>query len=135
MRVASLNHSSVGAPNRVLVGFIVAPMVATAAALFTMVALSGTAPSENVVTAAAAIAAVGYACELLFGVPLYFVFRRESLARAWHFLCLGSTSGGLFALPMAWIMFPARDTSLLEGFVALSTRLVPFGAIIGLTLW
>jgi predicted signal transduction protein with EAL and GGDEF domain len=117
-----------------LLRFAISPLIVTGIAIAALLAFYGSAPIENIAAAAIAIALVGYGCELLFLLPLYRLFKRNGLLQLWHFLAMGGVAGALFSVPMALVMFPARGMSLSEGFAALSIKLVPFGAIIGLAL-
>ena len=116
-------------------GLAISPLVATALVVMGLLVYSGPAPFENVVLGAMLIAFHGYACEFLFGLPLFLLLKRKAPVSAWHFLWLGSLSGGLVALLSALLMYPARGTSLPEGLASGLVELVPFGATISFMVW
>ena len=116
-------------------GLAISPLLATALVVLGLLLYTGPAPLENVWLGAMVIAFHGYACEFLFGLPLFFLFKRNASVSAWHFLWLGSFGGGLVALLSSLLMYPARGTSLNEGLTSGLIELVPFGAVIGLMVW
>lgn len=130
-----MTHSPKISAARLQKGLAISPLVATALVVLGLLAYSGPAPIENVLLGAMVIAFHGYACELLFGLPLFFLFKRNASVSAWHLLCLGSFGGGLVALLSSFVMYPARGISLQEGLTSGFVELVPFGAIIGLMIW
>ena len=130
-----MTHSPKTAATRLREGLAISPLVATALIVLGLLVYSGPAPLESVLLGAMLIAFHGYACELLFGLPLFFLFKRNASVSAWHLLRLGSLGGGLVALLSSILMYPARGTSLREGLTSGLIELVPFGAIIGLMVW
>jgi len=130
-----VTHSLKTSASRLQEGLAISPLVATTLVVLGLLVYSGPAPIENVFLGAMVIAFHGYACELLFGLPLFFLFRRNASVSAWQLLWLGSFGGGLVALLSALLMYPARGTSLQEGLTNCLIELVPFGAIIGLMVW
>jgi hypothetical protein len=127
-------HSKVSA-DLVLQGLAISPLVASAFVVVGLLAYSGLAPFANVFGGFMVIAFHGYACELVYGLPLYFLIKRNASLSAWHLLCLGAIAGAVVALLSALVMFPARGISLAEGIAASSVRLVPFGTVVGLVVW
>ena len=135
MSLPSTTLSGRSSAQRVWLGLAVSPLVATAIGIVALLAIYGLAPFVNVTATAIAIAPLGYLCELLFALPLHFLVKRNAAVEAWHLLALGSFAGCLVSLLMAWVMFPARGTSVAEGATELAAKLVPFGATVGLALW
>lgn len=114
---------------RLVLVFIAAPLGTSAVAIFCAFVIYGSwSPAGPIV-----FISLVYGCPLtiIFGVPLYFIFKKQSWLRFWQVVLGGSLGGAVFPLGISLLSWNSGADVLVTISPTVLYPLVLYGAILG----
>lgn len=114
---------------RLVLAFIAAPLGTSAVAIFCAFVIYGSwSPAGPIV-----FISLFYGCPLtiIFGVPLYFIFKKQSWLRFWQVVLGGSFGGAVFPLGISLLSLNSGADVLVTISPTVLYPLVLYGAILG----
>jgi hypothetical protein len=107
---------------KILIGILVAPLVATVALWFVMLLVGGREANFWFLF----MLPTAYGCSLVFGIPAHLALRRYLLVRSWHYALAGIMIGIVPAL-VVWAVDRASE------LIGVTKILAVFGIVLGPT--